>query len=169
MKWIVRYWCLVETGLRFSGSFIWLWRKIFFKRRSQHFTQDKGHLHLLIVKKSNTKYQLVLKIPANVLGGKILWKFGLSWVTFFPYNDFSTIQISRPNNIFFPLKIFHHTVTICNVLFQLIVNYFQISDQITVYKTVSASQFAFLSSHLFSKTRTVGWPSASYFKPVYFC
>lgn len=41
-------------------------------------------------------------MPANALGGKILWKFGLSWVTFFPYNDFSTIQISRPNNILFP-------------------------------------------------------------------
>lgn len=89
------------------------------------------------------KYQLALKIPAMALGGKILWKFGLSWVTFFPYNDFSTIQISRPNNIFFPLKIFHHTVTICNVLLQLIVNYFQIPDQITVYKTITVSQFAF--------------------------
>jgi len=57
---------------------------------------------------------------------------------------------------FSPPKIFHHTVTICNVLFQLIVNYFQISDQITVYKTVTASQFAFLSSNLFSKTRAFG-------------
>lgn len=52
------------------------------------------------------KYQLVLKIPANVLGGKILWKFGLSWVTFFPYNAFSTIQISRANSIFSPRRFF---------------------------------------------------------------
>lgn len=96
-----------------------------------------------MVKKPTMKYQLVLKVPASVLGGKFLWKFGLSWVTFFPYNDFSTIQISRPNSIFSPPKFFHHTVTICNVLFQLIVNYFQISDQITVYKTVTASQLAF--------------------------
>lgn len=68
-----------------------------------------------------------------------------------------------------PPKIFHHTVTICNALFQLIVNYFQIPDQITVYKMVTDSQFACISSHLFSKTRGFGWPAASYLEPVYFC
>lgn len=115
------------------------------------------------------KYQLGLKIPVNVLGGKILWKFGLSWVTFFPYNAFSTIQISRANSIFSPRRFFSRTVTICNVLFQLIVNCFQISEQITGYKPGPATQFASLSSHLFSKTRALGRPSASHFKPVCFC
>lgn len=166
MNWTLQHQGLVEMGLRFSGSFIEAWKRLLHTPTppgSQCFTPDKGHLHLSVAKKYRMKYQLVLQTCGN-----------LGWVelNFFPYNDFSTIQISRPNRIFapsYPPKIFHHPVTICNVLFQLIVNYFQISDQVTVYKTITARQFAFLSSHLFSKTRAFGWPSASYFKPVYFC
>lgn len=93
----------------------------------------------------------------------------LGWVGLHFFLTMTLVQSKFPDQTAFlslPPKIFHHTVTICNVLFQLIVNYFQISDQITVYKTITASQFAFLLPHLFSKTRAFGLSSASYSKPV---
>lgn len=71
----------------------------------------------------------------------------LGWVGLHFFLTMTLVQSKFPDQTAFlslPLKIFHHTVTICNVLFQLIVNHFQISDQITVYKTINLLFFCLI-------------------------